>query len=144
MSQLDKANLVNVQGGNVEVSGEVSVTKVQADFKNIDFSNTDASPKTIFTPPSGAKLVVDDVIIAGINKNTNPIVVGVQVLKGGNWITLIASGSPNINVFNMSHAFNGEILLDDGDGVNPRIRAVKTGTSTSWQTSITVVGHIKE
>jgi hypothetical protein len=127
---------------DVSAPKPVSVSKVVADFKNIDFDNTSASSKAIFIAPNGKKLIIDDILISGLNKNANPIIVAVQVWKNGSWQTLIAAGNPGIGVFNNSHAFNGEIILDAGNGSDPVIRAVKTGTSTSWQTSITAVGHL--
>lgn len=157
MASLDKANQVNVTGGNVGVSGSVGVTggtvdvgqvnsvvdtKADMEAKDISFSNADGAAKDVWVPASGKKVIIDDLVFSGVNRNANYILIALQFYKGGSWHFIAGDGVNGVGTFTFSHSFTGKITSAAGDGSAPRVRVVKVeGTSTNWNVNITVTGR---
>lgn len=158
MGSLDKAAGVKVESGNVAVSGDVGVTggtvdvgqvnsvvdtKAEMEAKDITFSNTDGAAKDVWVPASGKKVIIDDLVFSGVNRNASGyILIALQFYKGGSWHFIAGDGVNGIGTFTFSHSFTGKITSAAGDGTSPRVRVVKVeGTSTNWSVNITVTGR---
>jgi len=108
----------------------------------INFDNTDGTTKDIWTPASGKRVSLNDVVLSVINKDgSSYIIVAVQVYIGGSWRTLVPVAVGPTDSRQFAHNFGGRIYSAAGDGSNARIRAVRTGTSTNWESQIIITGE---
>lgn len=108
----------------------------------VNFDNTDGTTKNAWIPANGKSVVLHDVGIFVMNKATGSyIIVAVQIYRKGSWRTFFVDGAGSQAGNSIIHDFGGRVHTDAGDGVNPMVRVGKSGSSTNWESQITLTGQ---
>jgi len=110
--------------------------------KEIVFDDTMGTALDIWTPGNGEKIAINDVILSVMNKHaTGYILVGVQVFASATWKTLVIVSVQAQSAQNFAYNFGGRVHSGEGDGTSARIRMVKSGTSTNWESYGGITGE---
>ena len=129
MAQLDKQPVLDIKPLGVA--------------KDFTFNQGSASPMTLWVAPAGRRVVLDDVLLSGLNKNAGYIYCALQIRTDTGWTTVFGDGRSGLGTIKNSHAFSGKLISNRGNGTEATIRFVKVeGTSTNFIYSITLVGRI--
>jgi len=114
---------------------------IESEQKGINFDNTSGTAQDLWVPVTGKRILLSDVVVSVINKQNNTyIIVAVQIYIGGGWKTLLPVAVGALSSQNFAHNFGGRIYSAKGDGT-ARMRVVKQGNSTNWESMIVVTGN---
>lgn len=114
---------------------------LESEQKGINFDNTSGTAQDLWIPATDKRILLNDVVVSVINKQAATyIIVAVQVFIGGSWETLLPVAVGALSSQNFAHNFGGRIYSAKGDGT-ARMRVVKQGNSTSWESMVVVTGN---
>jgi len=124
------------------MTGTMDTKTVDVKLSTIDyvFGNADSFPLEVFTPPSGKRIIIHDLVVGVLNTSaTQPIIIIVQAYIGGAWQNIFPVAVPAASAKTLTHNFGGRVQT----GMDGGIRLIKSGTSTSFSGVITATGRVE-
>lgn len=110
--------------------------------KSLTFDSAGGSNVNVWIPSDGYRISLNDICISLINKQANTyIAIVVQVWGGGQWNNVVGVAAGNLSAANFAHNYGNRIRSQVGDGTNARMRLVKQGNSTSWESIVVITGE---
>ena len=114
-----------------------TLTSKDLNVKQVDFTDTDTNPKTVWSPPSG-RIKLNNVMLAAHNKSANSTMTfKLEALRKGSWVELAVCGAENKSYGNMVIDFHGLLRCNE-------LRIRKVGSSSSWDAWAMVTGSVEE
>lgn len=118
----------------------IKASETLSELKSVELTGTTAG-LAIWTPPAGLHVDIRSILFSFQTGSTSDDAVAtIQYKSGGAWKTLTRLGAKKDKLGVITHTFVSHVDTDDGDGVNPVIQLVVTGTDTDMVTSVTIEG----
>ena len=112
-------------------------------IKQVDLTDSDTFPYTIWIPPENKKVVVDDILLTLREASGNRAIFNLEIRKAGQWETMMQIAQVGNGVAMFGHGFIGKISSEIGNGTAPKVRVHKpiTANTTNFTLKVLVIGR---